>query len=147
MAEATEGRIRLKRASEIGIEFNNTSMTDVIFILLIFFISLSQLRTSALQVKLPTVATSRAEAALEQAKRLVIEVSSQDRVFLDGTPVEPEEIAARLAAFAGEWGEEPRVRIRGDADARNGTIMRVVAALADAGLTKIEFAVKATEPR
>jgi len=138
-------RIRVKRDEDLPIEFNNTSMTDVIFILLIFFISLSQVRTSSLPIKLPSV-SAQASSGFEQGKPLVVEVASDDRITLDGAPVSVEELAARVKArkaMTTEGEEEPRVRIRGDRSAKNGTMMQVVAALAEAGLSKIEFAVKA----
>jgi biopolymer transport protein ExbD len=137
-------RIRVKRDDEPGIEFNNTSMTDVIFILLIFFISLSQVRTSSLSLKLPSVSSRAAQAQDEPAKPLVVEVTNAGAIYVDGERVDAKGLTARVAARrCAAPGEEPRVRIRGDTAANYGTTMQVVAALAEAGITRVEFAVKA----
>ena len=140
-----EARIRVKRDDDLAVEFNNTSMTDVIFILLIFFISLSQVRTSSLDVKLPTV-SSKGDGAADRTKPVVIEVSRDDAILFDGEKVDAAGLGARIAALRVGGREEPRVRIRGDKAAKNGTMMEVVAALASAGITKLEFAVKTAPP-
>lgn len=138
-------RIRIRREEDLPIEFNNTSMTDVIFILLIFFISLSQIRTSSLNVNLPSVSGKAEAAARDEDRRpVVIEVSKENGVFIDGRKVEEAGLAAEIAAIraTARAGEVPRVRIRSDEESRSGLLVKVIAALAEAGITKIEFAVK-----
>lgn len=138
-------RIRIKRDDDCAIEFNNTSMTDVIFILLIFFVSLSQVRTSSLDVELPVVKTDGGGAA-EERKPVVIELAADDSVWLEGEKVDPETVGVALALRRAAEQAEPRIRIRGDAGSKHGTMIRVIAALADAGLTRIEFAVRSAPP-
>ena len=142
---ATDGRILLKRDEDPPVSLNNTSMTDVIFIFLIFFISLSQIRTSSVDVKLPSVA-SKSEPRRESGKPVVIEVSKEDGIYVDGLKVEPADLPGRVAALRASEGEEPRVRIRSDEESRSGRLVAVIAALADAGLTKVEFEVKVRVP-
>lgn len=133
--------IKIRRDDDVPIEFNNTSMTDVIFILLIFFISLSQIRTSQVDVNLPKVG-AKSEARADDGKRIVIEVSKENGVFIDGRKVEEDGLGAAVAALRAPGGEEPRVRIRSDDESRSGLLVKVIAALAEAGITKVEFAVK-----
>jgi biopolymer transport protein ExbD len=134
-------RIRVRRDDDIKVELNNTSMTDVIFILLIFFISLSQIRTSAVDVKLPTV-SGNSRGAGEEGRRVVIDVSKENGIFLDGARVEPADLGARIAALRAPGEEEPKVRIRSDEQSRSGRLVEVIAALADAGIAKVEFGVR-----
>jgi biopolymer transport protein ExbD len=140
MSDAPE-RIRIKRDDDVPIEFNNTSMTDVIFILLIFFISLSQIRTSQVDVNLPKVG-AKSEGKADDGKRIIIEVSKENGIFVDGKKVEEGGLAAAIAALRTPGGEEPRVRIRSDDESKSGLLVQVIAALAEAGITKVEFAVK-----
>ena len=142
-AEPEAKRIRLKSREE-GLEpvFNNTSMTDVIFIFLIFFISLSQIKAKHVEVDLPKVSHA-SEVKIDDGARVVVEVTADGRVILEGTPVEsPEALARALRARQQESGKELRVRLRGDSRAAFGDVLGVLAGLAEAGLVKIEFAVQ-----
>jgi len=147
VAEPIE-RIRIRRDDdEVKSDFNNTSMTDVIFIFLIFFVSVSQIRTSRVDLKLPEVSGKAAASARDEAQRVVIDVSKENGVFVDGVKVEARDLGARIAALhAGAPDEGPRIRIRSDEESRSGRLVEVIAALADAGLTRIEFAVKVASP-
>ncbi len=137
-------KIRLKSRDD-GFEpaFNNTSLTDVIFIFLIFFISLSQIRKDeTVKLEVPTVDRA-AEASAEEAPRVVVEVTADGRVLLEGQPVaNPEALARDLRGRQEQAGKELRVRVRGDTNAAFGNVLAVLAGLAEAGLFKIEFAVQ-----
>lgn len=133
--------IRLPRDDDPPVQLNNTSMTDVIFIFLIFFISLSQIRTSTVDVSLPAVGKGN-DARAAEGRRTVIEVSKDNGVFFEGRKVEPRDLPARIAALRGEGGEEPRIRVRSDEESRSGLLVQVIAALAEAGIREVEFAVK-----
>lgn len=135
-------RIRL-RARAVGEEerspeLNMTSMTDVIFILLIFFISLSEIRASRVNLDLPSVDQEGAQAA-DERKPVVVEITADGRVLLDGERREVRAIVAHLTALRERTGIDPRIRIRGDRTGDWGVVAGVLAGLSTAGLQRIEI--------
>lgn len=123
-----------------------TSMIDVIFILLAFFVCVSEVKRGALQVEVPPVEDApQATEPTTDKEPIVVEVTKDDRVFVAGTAASSPEDVDRLIAQAVErsGGKDAPVHLKGDKAATNGTMMRVVSHLAKAGLTRIEFAVQA----
>jgi biopolymer transport protein ExbD len=121
-----------------------TSMIDVIFILLAFFVCVSEVRNGKLDVDLQRVEDA-ATTASEQSEiePIVVEVTSDDRISIGGESAKTEADVARLIAKAVEKvGKDAPVHLKGDKAAKNGTMMRVVGHLSKAGLKKIEFAVE-----
>lgn len=125
-------------------EFNATSMTDVIFILLIFFVSLSEIRTSAEQIDLPSM-TDEPEAIVDEREPAIVEITKDGRVLLDGASVEVGDMVAMLEAMRQRRGEEPRVRIRGDKEGNFGVFVEVTHALSRAGLERLEIEVQSRQ--
>lgn len=139
-------RIRLggrnRGNDEPRFELNMTSMTDVIFILLIFFISLSEIRRSSdIPLDIPEVQDAPALEADEQDPR-VIEITKDGRVVLDGAVIAVDELAPALVRVRAESGEEPRIRIRGDKEGHYGIFVQVLSSLSAEKLTKIEIEVQ-----
>lgn len=122
-----------------------TSMIDVIFIVLAFFVCVSEVKKGQLKIEVPEVSQADAEAGdAGEQEPIVVEVTGEDRVFVGGTMARSEDELAILIAQAVERvGKDAPVHLSGDRDARNGTMMRVVGHLSKAGLTRIEFAVQA----
>lgn len=120
-----------------------TSMIDVIFMLLMFFVCFSEVKKGKLGVDIEDVEHADQQQASEAPEPIVVDVNAQDQVFVDGTLARTEEDLARMIAQAVErLGAEAPVYLSGDRQAKNGTIMRVVSQLSKAGLKRIEFAVQ-----
>lgn len=122
-----------------------TSMVDVIFILLAFFVCVTELKRGHLSVDVPEVPQADQPGIdTSSVPPLVVEVTGEDRVFVGGKEARDDaEMAALLAEAAAAAGPEgTTVHLSGDRQARNGTMMRVVSQLSRAGLKKIEFAVE-----
>ncbi|RME74801.1 MAG: biopolymer transporter ExbD [Planctomycetota bacterium] len=132
------GGRRLRRGRRMAGGLNNTAMTDVIFILLVFFVSVSQVRSSSMELELPRVAARASEASRESPALVVIDIDREGNVFVDGAAHAP----AEIGAVAKRHGKAVRVRIRADAAVRNGIVMQVIASLAQVGIDAIEFAVE-----
>lgn len=78
----------LKRRSKISAEFSMSSMTDIVFLLLIFFMLASTLVTSsALDLTLPSSA-----AKVIQRKDVVVNVSSDERFSVESEIVSEAEL-------------------------------------------------------
>ena len=123
-----------------------TSMIDVIFIVLAFFVCVSEVKKGSLQVELPQVPEAAESEPVDagELEPIVVEVTGDDQIFLGGERVKSEDdLAIRLAQVVERVGKDAPVHLSGDKDAKNGTMMRVVSQLSRAGLTRIEFAVQA----
>jgi biopolymer transport protein ExbD len=120
-----------------------TSMIDVIFILLAFFVCVSELKKGHLDVEVPKVSDASSEPSGPAGDPIVVEVTGDDRVSVGGKVAASDDELARLIAQAVErLGTDAPVHLSGDRSAKNGTMMRVVSHLSKAGLKKIEFAVE-----
>lgn len=121
-----------------------TSMIDVIFILLAFFVCVSELKKGKLDVDVPEVPSAATPEAPTGGEPILVEVSGDDRVFVSGVEARGDDaLADVLRREVARVGVDAPVRLSGDKQARNGTMMRVVSQLSRAGLKRIEFEVEA----
>jgi biopolymer transport protein ExbD len=127
-------KIRTGAASEEEFVIPLTSMTDIIFLLLLFYMvcTTSFEQERALDVKLPA-----AESSDEPPPReLVISVLEDGRVILNGAEVSHEALIDSLRSTAAAAPETP-VTIRGHRAARHEAIVGVMDACGLAGLTNL----------
>jgi biopolymer transport protein ExbD len=120
-----------------------TSMIDIIFILLAFFVCVTELKKGHLDVDVPAVPSADA-AEPESSDPLVVDVTGDNKIFVGGVEAEDGVTLDRLLAeVVQERGGDVTVHLAGDRNAKNGTMMVVVSHLSRAGIKKIEFAVQA----
>jgi len=101
---------------------NITSLIDVMFLLLIFFMVSATFRDErGLEVTLP----EGGEADTNGAHPHEIIVQEDGALFLDGEPVEETELRSRLQGL-GEEGPDVSVVLRADENAGWGRIVRVM---------------------
>lgn len=128
--------MRLRDASTEGDEFalNLTSMTDIVFLMLIFFMLATTYvdPERVLGVDLPPAAAS-SEAP---PRELVISVLEDGRTILDGATLDRDALRARLAE-AGRAAPDTPVTIRGHRLARHEHIVAVMDACGLAGLRNL----------
>jgi biopolymer transport protein ExbD len=122
---------------EIGISL--TSLIDVIFLLLIFFMVATRLvdPTKRLDIQLP-----EAKAASPETKSIpvTIEMSSRGEITLNGENVEIRALEARLKKLGGE-GKNTAV-VRADRRLDYGRVVEVLGISRSAGFQDIGIAVK-----
>ena len=121
-------------------QFELISMTDIVFLLLIFFMISSTFveLDSRLDIQLPETGGG----ALEEATRsYVIEMGMQDVLLLDGTPVLREELAAKLTDN-GPPGRQDSVLIRADRRLSHGQVMEVLSLVQQTRIRDIAVAVR-----
>ena len=82
----------LRSRNKVNPNFNMSSMTDIVFLLLIFFMLTSTLvTTNALQISLPT---SSAQPLKKQT--VSISITEDLRYFLNNNPVEPSFLESKI---------------------------------------------------
>ena len=134
---------------QIGLQ--TTVMVDVLFILLIFFIVVSRIRDTNLQVDLPSVQKQKKHPTQRQQRGtagLVLSIDKQGGLHLDGRELGG--LSGLRKTLRGQSartapGQTPVV-LRTDKQAPSGVTVQVVHLLAELGFAKIQFDVLTAQP-
>ncbi len=127
--------------------FDMTSMIDVVFLLLIYFMYLPIQQEADLIFSIPAEGAPQENVAMPSEQ--VIEIAPDGSVFLNGTPVdhpeavELQELAStlsRLKKSADRSGISTIVSIYPDADSPHQASISVLDACAKAGIKQVSFA-------
>lgn len=133
--------MRFRRGGEEDYSLQLTSLIDVVFLLLIFFmVSTSFVDfTRRLDIQLPE---SESGAEVVEKKSFLVEVGVEKRISLNGEPVSLEALEGRLKA--GVAGGEFRRSLTLKADRRldYGYVVKVMGLVSRAGVRDISLAMK-----
>ena len=119
-----------------------TSLMDVMFLVLVFFIYCIFDMTvhKGLKVNLPEVA-----GADEKGERIVVTIAADDSLSFNGIPVTREEVLERVKGLRDVQSDIP-VLISGDKDASLGVGIGLLSDIKSAGVEKASFQVSGKEP-
>ena len=120
-------------------QINVTPLVDVMLVLLIIFMVTAPILQQGIPVELPKVAAGPLAGADEQ---LVVNVAKTGQLFLNDTPMTPEQLTAKLKAIAAARPDR-QLYVRADQAVPYGQVMRVMGAVHDAGLVRVGLV---TEP-
>ena len=126
-------------ASEAISQINVTPLVDVMLVLLIIFMVTAPILQQGVSVDLPKVA---AGPLAGQEEQLVVNVGKAGQLFLNDTPMTPEQLTTKLAAIAAARPDR-QLYVRADQAVPYGQVMRVMGAVHDAGLVRVGLV---TEP-
>lgn len=126
------GRGRRRRSRPVS-EINVTPFVDVMLVLLIVFMVTAPLLTVAVPVDLPR---TNAQTVSEPEEPLVVTVTAEGTVFVQESPVAPENLIALLNAIT-DANPEVRIFVRGDQSVAYGRIMDVMGRLNTAGFRRV----------
>lgn len=109
------------------------SLIDIMVILLIFFVATTTFEKDKTQMKI-TLPESKTlgGAATTPEVRVAITIDEQQHVFLDGKPVELEQLAAAITTMK-EKTPELKLELKADTTAALGNLVKVWDALREAG--------------
>jgi biopolymer transport protein TolR len=125
------------RASPLNADINVTSLVDVAFVLLIIFMITAPMLQGGVDVELP-----KAQAvAMSSRDAVIVTVNRQGRIFVGETPVTQAEFQATIRRIMDQRNVNS-VYVRGDRNATYGSVIRVLAALHDAGITAASMVVE-----
>ncbi len=136
---------RSTRRKTFGVVSNTMSMIDVIFILLAFFLSVTQIKKSTVKVNLPEVSEAVATGDKiedEEPVRKVIQLSSDGVLFLGDRKMDSAEDLFREfdAETSGEAAGRPVVvEIISDREAGTGVLVDVINYLTKKKVKRLEF--------
>lgn len=121
-------------------EINLTSLIDVVFLLLIFFmVSTTFERQALLRLDLPEAATAESEAVPNIVE---IIITDDNRLFIDDNQLVDQRVATVRAAIAERFADNPDavLVIRADAEAPHRLVVRALDAAAAEGISRVSIA-------
>ncbi|MBL4660175.1 MAG: biopolymer transporter ExbD [Alcanivoracaceae bacterium] len=131
--------------NKLGPKLNMTSLIDVVFLLLIFFMVTTTFEKQAkLKIELPEATEKIQTNAKEQ---IVISISQKGGIYLNNNELlnsQYDSIANGLKVMLGD-GEKPPVIIRADANAAHKHVVTVMDVLADLGIKSVSIATTPSE--
>jgi len=127
--------MRLQDAPKRRPAVNMTSLIDVLFLLLTFFLVTTQfMDQSALKVELP--AMSHADR-VQQVRRFVLNIDAEGAMRLDGESVSADVLQGRLKEAGGEIDASGGLVMRADRRLPYGDVMRILDLIRGAGIRRI----------
>lgn len=132
--------MKFSNESKQGPKLNMTSLIDVVFLLLIFFMVTTTFEKQAkLKIELPE-ATEKIQN--QSQSKIVISISQKGAIYLNNNELlnsQYDSIVAGLNRMV-EGDEKPAIVIRADADAAHKHVVTVMDVLADMGFTSVSIA-------
>lgn len=115
----------LKKRSKVNTEFNMSSLTDIIFLLLIFFMLTSSLVVpNALNLQLPgKKSTSNKPSTTKPAQ---VDINADGSYLLNGRGIELATLESQLVNYKKSKGDDAVVIISPAADATNDAVVAVM---------------------
>ncbi len=117
-------------------EINVTPLVDVMLVLVIILLVTAPLLTQSVQVKLPKTTQTIADT---QAQPLQLGIDAQGAITLNKNPIS--DLATLEAALKSEFAKDPEVNVSfyGDEAVTYGKVLKVIATISHAGISKIGF--------
>jgi len=113
--------MNLKGRNKVDPTFNMSSMTDIVFLLLIFFMLTSTLVTvSAIDVLLP-----KAGGKTENSKSVAVSITNESTFYIDKTQVSSSNLESEILRNVGA-DKKKTIIIRGDKDVPYKNVMQVI---------------------
>jgi len=116
-----------------------SAMVDIMFLLLIFFMTASVYREAELQVPVNLPVSESAQSGGSRATIIRISFDSTGQIFLGERKVTLDELGATLRSLAAEFPGEI-VEVRGDQSGQYGLAVHIMDLARAAGLTDIRLA-------
>jgi biopolymer transport protein ExbD len=111
------------------------SLIDIMVILLIFFIATTTFKKDKTQVKITLPESKSLGGAAQAAEaRVSISIDEQQKIFLDGKPVELEQLAAAITALKATK-PDLKLELQADTTAALGVLVKVWDSLREAGFS------------
>jgi biopolymer transport protein ExbD len=125
-----------------SLAFNMTPMIDIVFLLIIFFMTVSQVtRTVDHPVELPRVVDGASES---KTATVTINLNEKGSVIVAGKVLSQQEVATALQAQLEKMDNDPdriRIQIRCDRNCLSKFVNRLVNRLSSMGFKKVRCAV------
>jgi biopolymer transport protein ExbD len=121
-----------------AVVINVTSLIDVMFLLIIFFMVSSTFKNQpAIDLSLPRSATAQETTVTPT----VVYLTREGQLFLDDEPVTATQLGERLRQLQAATGED-RVVLRADEHAEHGEVVDLIDLIKESGFRRVSLAAK-----
>ena len=134
-----------KHAIEDEVPFPMAAMVDIIFLLLIFFVSTSVFYRLEAEMKIVIPTAQKAEISERTTGEIIINVHKDGTIVVNQRELALTELTQILKRVSNLYKGQA-VIVRGDAEARHQSIMNVLDACAQADIWNISFAALQERP-
>jgi len=129
--------------SRRGVIINVTSLIDVMFLLLIFFmVSSTFTNQPAIKLVLPRSATAEQSAVTPS----IVYLTESGRLYLNDRELSREELARALTQLQAGTGED-RIVLRADENASHGSVVSLIDLIKESGFTRVSLAARVSAGR
>lgn len=133
--------MNLKSKHKADPSFNMSSMTDIVFLLLIFFMLTSSVTTSGIKINIPSASITKPEAN----ESIKIAIDKDLNYFIDGEPVKYSAIKQQIKTILKKKDIDSnsldyRVVVKGDKEIKYDEVMKVVSLASEVGGVKVTLA-------
>ena len=132
----------LKRNKTIS-QINVTPMVDVMLVLLVIFMITAPLLTVGVPINLPK---TTAKALPEDQVPLAITINNEEKIFLQETEIDLENLIPRLLAIS-ENKRDTKIFIRADKILSYGKVVEIMGMVNSAGFNKIALVTDFPKPK
>ncbi|MFT4536062.1 MAG: biopolymer transport protein ExbD [Saprospiraceae bacterium] len=116
----------IKKSSKVSAEFNMSSLTDIIFLLLIFFMLTSSLVTpNALNLQLPGK-NKTADAPKTTGQAQVIKIERNGTYYYNGTKMSLSAVEKKARAYKRSKGKDAVITISPHSKASNDKVVAIM---------------------
>jgi biopolymer transport protein TolR len=126
---------------ELSAEINVTPLVDVMLVLLIIFMITAPMMNTGVQLELPQ---TTAQAPEDPEGKLVLSIKKDDTLFLGGTQIHWEELAAKVKANA-RLQTEKKLYIEADTHLPYGVVVTAMAICHENGVTSVMLLTNPTD--
>ncbi len=116
-----------------------TPLIDLMFILIIFFVTTTTFRTEERQIDVSLAATQSGKTMEPQRTEIVVNVKADGGIYIGNRPMEPDELNQMLRRLVKDFPNE-RVIVRGDKNVRYERVLVVIDAARSAGVKDVQIA-------
>ena len=131
-----------ERKRDKSVELNVTSLIDVLFLLLIFFMLTSTFkRAGELELNLPQSSTAGPAGRGERSEAVELVLTERGTLMLDGEPITFETLLPSLRTLR-ERRPDTQVLIQAETGVEHGQVVRLLDAVRTAGFTGVSIGVR-----
>ena len=131
--------MKKKRKKDQGAGLSTTTMVDVLFILLIFFVLVSTIKKDTINVKAAKVNKNKQSQQNKKTVRHVVTITGKNEIYLDGKPVkDPRQLRTSLDGIKKDTPKDttPMILLRPDAGSKSAKLIEIFAILNEIGLSE-----------
>lgn len=131
-----------RRTFQARSDVNITPLVDVMLVLMIIFMVTAPMLTVGVPVDLPKASGASASS---QEEPVIISINAEGKIFLHETEVTMESLSSQLALITQNNANAP-LYVRGDQSISYGKIVMLMAAMAEAGYSKVALLAESNKP-